>query len=781
MLTRVYNVFMSSKWINRLRIASPYLIITFFIIALYFRNLFFWWGGRTYIFGDTAIYSLYLSAFAKNLDSLLTLKNNFLFWNTSYLAVGLPTLSLIDMGLFYPPNILIALIARFFGNVMLTFPLYTVSLYIHLAISSIFIYKILREFWDLEKPYAIFGALLWSFIGYNTEFLSAGSIFLSASYLPLCFYLKLKSVQNSSSTNLKYYMGFYVSLALSFLVGYPISSVIVYLISTLFVFSYRKGNIVRFIKKELIGVFLITTAIIAPLYFSVLINLPYSTRTKLTLDGFLSNPAKITNLTESFFPTNTPFNNTNNTNLVYLYFSLVGIILFLTAHDKFQLLKRKENIILLIMMTFGIIISLGRITVLPAILYQVIPGFSFFRRLSVFSLMPGFSFCILAPQWFKSTAERKLRPNTLLAVLAIFLFGSTLFLLFSVASNYTNHAPLFSSTSQSLIIPAAVSSIIFFALVIKKYKPKYFVSLIFIAVLLEGILNVSSKVYINSKMNPKMIFSSNLLTNTILKDIAMGERVDLLYTQHNYSVDLLNIEQTSGYLSLASNYGVQLNNALNNPNYDTSNLRDILGVSLIVKKELDKEKGLVIKEVIDQDIKNTSFYAFDYNSLSWQPEPAGTKYFIYKRPAALPRVYVTSKVLGGNQSSDLLTKIEKLDDSKNVFVSKYDMKNETLTGNGSLSMDEYKRNYVKVESDLKSSAFIAASIGYFPGWWVRINGKWTPPIQTNWFMMGTYLPNGKNTIEFIYIPYGLIIGIMYIMMSSLAWLYIKKSNFKVLR
>ena len=125
--------------------------------------------------------------------------------------------------------------------------------------------------------------------------------------------------------------------------------------------------------------------------------------------------------------------------------------------------------------------------------------------------------------------------------------------------------------------------------------------------------------------------------------------------------------------------------------------------------------------------------------------------------------------------------MENLDNSRAVFISKYDMKNEKLARSGNIKTIEYNRNYIKVESDLKESAFIAASIGYFPGWWVKINGNWTTPIQTNWFMMGTYIPSGKNIIEFIYIPYGLIIGILYIIMSLSVWLYIKKLNFKVLR
>lgn len=765
----VYNIFMSSKWKSRLYSKSPYLIIILFIIALYFRNLFFWWSGRTYIFGDTAIFSLYLSAFAKNIGSLFSLKNNFLFWNTSYLAVGIPTLSLVDMGLLYPPNIIVALIAKLFGDVMLTFPLYTVSLYIHLAISSIFIYKILHEFWDLEKSYAIFGALLWSFIGYNTEFLSAGSIFLSASYLPLCFYLKLKSVQNSTTIGLKYYIMYYVFLALSFLVGYPISSVIIYLISTLFVFFYKTKNVVSFVKKELIGVFLITLTIIAPLYFSVFINLPYSTRTKLTLEGFLSNPAKISNLKESFFPTNTPFNSMNNTNWIFIYFSLVGILLFLTSLDKLQILKKKSNLILTFMMILGTVISLGRVTVIPSILYQLVPGFSFFRRLSVFSLIPGFVFCILAPQWFKKTVERKEQLNSFIVTLVFFLFGGVMLL------------SLLSTPPTNLYIPATIATLFCIAVILKKFNAKYFIFIIFIALLFEGFVNVSSKVYVNSKVNPKVIFKPNILTDIIIKELKTGKRVDLLYTQHNYSVDYLNIEQVTGYLALASEYGVQINNMLNNSDYDIKNLRDILGVSLIAKKETDKEKGLIIKGVLEQDIKRPSFYAFDYISSSWQPEPKDTKYTVYERPTALPRVYVASKVLDGNQSADLITKIGNLEDSRVVFISKYDIDRGKITGSGDLNISELSRNYIKVESNLKSPAFAAASIGYYPGWWIKINGKWASPIQTNWFMMGTYIPAGKNIIEFIYIPYGLIIGILYSAMSLSIWLYIKKSNFKVIR
>ena len=75
-----------------------------------------------------------------------------------------------------------------------------------------------------------------------------------------------------------------------------------------------------------------------------------------------------------------------------------------------------------------------------------------------------------------------------------------------------------------------------------------------------------------------------------------------------------------------------------------------------------------------------------------------------------------------------------------------------VSGLGNLEILEYRRNYIKAKADVLDIEYLANSTAFYPGWFVRVNGKWRLPVQTNWFMMGTYLTKGSNIVEFIYFP-----------------------------
>src|SRR3989344_7659688 len=106
-----------------------YFAIAAFVLVTFGNSVFF----HRYIFGDTAIYALHIAGLAKNLVSVFGFKDNFLLWNPAYLSVGIPTLGVVDLGVLYPPNVLIAVVAFLLKDPMIVFPLYTISIYIHLV------------------------------------------------------------------------------------------------------------------------------------------------------------------------------------------------------------------------------------------------------------------------------------------------------------------------------------------------------------------------------------------------------------------------------------------------------------------------------------------------------------------------------------------------------------------------------------------------------------------------------------------------------------------------
>ncbi len=712
----------------------PYTFITVFVLIVYIRNFAFWSSNQTYIFGDTAIYVLNLAAFAKNIGSIFEFKDNFLLWNPNYLSVGIPTLSIVDYGSLYPPNILIAIISRLLGDVMGLFPLHTLLVYLHIIFGSAFIFKTLHEHFNVPKAHAILGSIIWTFAGFNTEFIAASAIMMAGSYLPFCVYTRINYQKTQKA---RYLLIYFISLAFSFLIGYPMSSLIIAAAVPAYIFltTPQKSVVMMFqhLTREFIGFMFITLPIISPLYFTAAVNLSYTIRGPLTLESFLQNPAGLSNLVEPLFPKNTPFNTENLTNLVYLYFSLVGAVIFIQSDGKKRLFER-ENLVLAAVGGVGFLLAIGKLGLLSTILYYTVPGISLFRRLSVFSLLPAFAFAMFVPQLVKDIDPDKGPSKEI-------IYGIAILLILSLVNLQRSLAPLLTLTSICI------------TMILAKHNKKILVAGLVVSLLIEAGFNINSKFHFNSPTNPAEVFKPSKIVNILQGKALPFERIDFIATPYVYNTSYINLNQTVGYISLASRYGSSINERLYNSEIDSQHLKDLLGIRYTVKK-------------IKGDAKT---YFFNYSTSRWEDEP-NTSYTVAERPNALPIIFYAKNVEASSQTSGVLDKIITRQDPKTVFLNKANTKDKILDTSGDLKLLEYSRNYIKLKSGTKREAFVANSTAYYPGWLVRTNGKWAAPIQTNWFMMGTYVPKGENLVEFIYIPYGIIGAALYTAIAAVVWL-----------
>lgn len=751
-------------------------VITAFVLLSFVKNLAFWSKAQTFIFGDTAIYSLHLATLANNLDKILSPKDTIFGWNPNFLALGLPSLSVVDLGWLYPPNLIIAAIARISGDSLNVFPLYIFSILLHLIFSSYFVFKILNGIWKLNRFPSLVGALIWSFNGFNLEFSGAAPIMIAGSYLPLCVYLTLREDQRFTIG--RNFFFFFLALAFSFLIGYPMVTVVIYaLCLSLKIFTlevFEKKSVFRLLYYHLKGFFLITLPIILPLYLESYALLSYTTRSFLSLEGFLSNPAPLLNLMEPFIPKNTLFNTLNATNSVLLYFSLVGIIILFQSRFKSNPLADRKNAALLTIGLVGLVLSLGGLTFLPSLIYFLLPVLNVFRRLSVFAIIPSFAFSLLGAQAVSSALEnRKLSKISIfwigfLAILLIYTqVLSTLYSNSTQAENPFNHIYLY----QSLFLSAVVSGLTFFALFQPLTERRLAQSLLILVLLIEAGTNIFSKVYLNSPIDPHQIFKANAPIKALQKIVLPMERVDVLYTQHSYNTDYLNLEQTQGYLSLASRYGVEIVEALTNADYQKKNLRSLLGLKYIVKKETTEEPNLKKMAEFYQDEKKTNFYAFNNVTREWEGEPLGTKYTLYLNPNVLPRAFLATEVKETNEASPIMLKaIEKLDDPKVVFIPPQKFITGDLDSNGEVTVESYRRNYLKVKTKTSKPSFLVNTTANYPGWKVKVNGQEKEIVPTDWFAMGMHLPAGENIVEFSYLSKELIRALFYGAFAALVWL-----------
>lgn len=742
-------------------------VIFIFIAIIFIRNLAFWSTDRSFIFGDSSTFALHLTTLANNLFTLFDAKKSILLWSPYFYAPGIPSLSIIDSGWFYPPNWIIVVLIRISGATLLSFPLYTIFTFFHIAIGSIFIYYLLLKFWKTDLNSSLLGALMWAGIGFNTEFVVAAPVLIAGSYLPICTYFLLNWRKTHKSI---WYAGYFIALAFSLLIGYPIVSIIVYVvslvISLLFETRIEMKTIVSYIKTHAIGLFFITLPLIFPLYFSVAMNLPYSIRSSLSLAGFITNSAAPTNIIESILPHNIPLTTETSTD-IYLYFSLVGLIILIRSKGAF--LKDKKNFILLGIGILGIIMSLGQTTSLAYLMYFLLPGVNLFRRLAVFSLIPGFIFCILVALSLKDAVLNKVLSRVELLFLyflgVLFLISQALIIVnIKLILPTLNLDPLVQSITLILII----ITLTLFALKAQDFSPKVLLIFCIVVLAIEYGTNVGSKITLNSHINPGLFFKESTLISELKKTIQPGERVDLGATQYTYNTDYVNLEQLSGYLSLGSRYSAAINASFNDPGYKSNTLKKILGMKYKVDyyDQGPNENGDPIVTVPNLPAKSAEIYHNINNQ--WQPEPVGTKFIIRSIKDTLPRLFLAF-VHPAPQDETILKTIEA-SLPVDAYVSSKNSVEGTSTG-GYITIDEYQRNYIK--ATVKTYAplsFVANSTAYYPGWTVKINGKTAPLVQTNWFMMGVYVPEGNNVVEFQYVPYGLFISVMYLLLCSGLWL-----------
>lgn len=764
--------------------SNPFIVIAAFVSLVFMRNLAFWSPSQTFIFGDTAIYALQLTTLAKNLGTIFRLKDSIFLWNPNYLSVGIPSLSVVDMGWLYPPNWIVAFTAWITGNPLNVFPLYTLSILLHITVSAYFVYLLLKRHWNLTEYYALIGAFIWVFSGFVAEFSAAAPIMIAGSYLPLCLYLTMKSATTKS---VPAYLLFFIFTAFSFLIGYPMVSILVYAFCVLFRFFLKpeitKATIIKELKYHALGLATITLPIISPLYFQSFLNLGSTVRASLNLEGFLQNPTPLLNIPEPLLPKNTFFNTLDRVNQIFLYFSLVGVVLLLQSGLNKSFFSDKKNTIILLLGLNGLIISLGAVTFLPSLLYYSLPFLNVFRRLSVFTVVPSFCFSIIVAQLAKSALESKSLSKALIfwvkVVALLIVYSQVLNILYS---DLKDQNP-FNSTNlyQSIFLTALITGLTITALVYKSLNLRLAKIILVIALLTEAGTVVSSKFYLNSKIDPSRILRPSAVISAIKKQIKPMERVDLVGTpQHTYSTDFLNLEQVQGYTSMASQYGVAIDGALNgSPNYDKTNLIKILGIAYFVGKGENDYSGLTKIGSFKQsvEVKNQEFFTFNDVASAWEPVPPGTAYSIYGIANVFPRAYLAAGIRETeSQSKEILEAIGKLSDPKTVFINTKDVQSVNIAP-GQVEILEYSRNYLKIKTVSDGVSFLANSTGYYPGWELRVNGERKKPIEVNWFMLGSYLPKGENIVEFFYLPYGLIAGLLYFTLAILGWLLFRLKLF----
>ncbi|MDP4010609.1 MAG: YfhO family protein, partial [Candidatus Roizmanbacteria bacterium] len=201
-----------------------------------------------------------------------------------------------------------------------------------------------------------------------------------------------------------------------------------------------------------------------------------------------------------------------------------------------------------------------------------------------------------------------------------------------------------------------------------------------------------------------------------------------------------------------------------------NSVRELLGISYeVVNVDAASADAdyLSIIEVPKYDANHEEFYQNIDNK--WVPEIEGKKFAIRKNSNILPRVFWAKNIRSKNQTADILNEFDSAE-SRDVFINPSQFRDDVEPVGGTVVIEEYKRNYIKAKVLSRNAGYLANTTAYYPGWTVKIDGVSSKPIQTNWFMMGTYVPTGEHIVEFSFFPTGLKIGLLYLFASLSLWL-----------
>jgi hypothetical protein len=94
-----------------------------------------------------------------------------------------------------------------------------------------------------------------------------------------------------------------------------------------------------------------------------------------------------------------------------------------------------------------------------------------------------------------------------------------------------------------------------------------------------------------------------------------------------------------------------------------------------------------------------------------------------------------------------------------------------VEGDEEVEFKQYTPSRVELEVELSAPGLLVMSDIYYPGWNVYVNGHQQPLHAANLIMRGVYLPPGVHTVEFVYEPLSLTVG-LYVSLGTVVLLLI---------
>lgn len=669
------------------------------------------------------------------LSIALEKKGELPLWNP-YNGTGTPLLANHQSAPFYPLNIL------FFVLPFATS--WSVLIFLTPVLGGIFLYLYLRVL-SVSKTGSFFGALIFSFCGFNISWLEWNTVGQTLLWLPLILLSIEKLFALNTYKKTIWMVLLIVALASSFFAGHLQTFSYVGVVTVL----YFLGKVLLSSKKLLFltrggFVLLFTGVLILVQFIPILQFISLSARDVdvvpwVTPGWFLPWQHLAQFLSPDFFGNPTTLNYFG----VWNYAELVGYIGIFPLLMVFLgvLVKRKVVWFFIAVVAIAFLFALPTpVGILPFTFH--IPFLSTAQPTRLLSLI-DFSFAVLAAMGLDSLIKEKSIKPILVIAFGIILFGFLWFFLLFLKNHILTPENISIAKRNSIIptvffILSGLSLLIFSLIKLpKKVQKGIIVALLFMTIFdlfrfSEKFTPFTNKEYLFPKTSTLSFLQKNIGVDRIMTTDSrlLPPNFSIMYSLPSVDIyDPLYIRRYAEFIAAMERNTPNITppfgfNRIITPHNYQSPLINVLGVKYI----------LSLSPLVSPNVKKV------FSEGQTQ---------IYENTDILPKSFFVDNILSASSKQDAIQKVFTNENSLNKTAIVERLGKQTAYRVGNVTIDKYAPNTVTLSTSNTSNGFLVMTDLYYPTWHAYIDGKETKIFVTDYIFRGIEVPKGSHTIVFI--------------------------------
>ena len=751
-----YFSFLLPGWVRRLnKDLTAVFVLAVLFVALFFPVLF---EGSIFFFRDIHHFAYPMKLYLARTWAM----GEWPFWYP-YLFQGMPFLSLMHPGVFYPPSVLFLL-----KDFLFAFHAY--FLFHHLVLMGS-VYALCR-YWGRSIPAALCASLTALLGGYFLSLASVYNQFQSAIWLPLILLMWQKFMVKGA---LKFFCGAVVFLAFQVLGGGPENAIFsVLLIYAHSLYLAKDEERFRGFGQKTLAMLALGVASLA---LSAIQWVPtYHFLQELTRGSGLNYAASTRYslmpgaLLDLFLPENfTRFLEQVREQLDYMdyfvhsfYMGLVPMFVLFGC----LLVGREQKAIRFWLVVFGvgIFFALGMFNPLYALFHEWVPLFDMFRYPQKFFFFTAYSLVFLSGWALDRFVNAITNEITAMKKLLFALLATALV----VAGVFGTHANRAGLESLGILLLLALG---IFALHLKKLNRSGFFSiLLFLMVMdLMGknamlVPMIDREFYteppplakrLGGTANSFRVYNGMLIEKMMGKKISSNPLAGRSKTPSSRaarpSYNLLDI-QLATREQVYPNIGAIYDLAYVEGSATMKMKSSLLWYESFLLSDIPKKKRILKRSNVKYWVTE------DYEQLPSAQYPRGIKK-VNVFEGVLPRAFLVggSRVVPKDELLDIYYD-EAFDPLKEVLLDERItwLRDEDFSGR--VDRVEYGPNRVRIETNQNAEGMLVLLDTYFLGWRVEVDGQLERIYRANYFYRAVKLGPGYHRIEFYYEPVGLKTG-----------------------